>query len=107
MLEIKLKWESKLYNNYNLDSIAVYNNKIYITCKSKNTILVLNLKGIFIRFIGKDLFNRPNGILILDNFMFITVFFSSKSFFIKGIILTLLLYFKILFLQTSYANCCP
>lgn len=72
MIQIKLNWESRLYNDYNLDSIAVYNKKIYITCKSKNTILVLNLKGGFIRFIGNNLFNRPNGILILDNFMFIT-----------------------------------
>ena len=65
-----ITWKTKIFHNYNIDSIAVINNNVLVTSKEKDLIIILDDND------GKLIeewkgFKRPNGILAFDKFVLI------------------------------------
>jgi 3-phytase len=66
-------WKSKCNPEDDINSIAIINDKIYVTAKRTHTINIYNeIDGNKHGTLGnKETFNRPNGIFALNNYLFI------------------------------------
>jgi len=75
MLSIPEITISKTFKSDNIDSLAIYYRKNWLiaTAKSTNKLIIFNKKSLkFIKYFGGDkIFNRPNGIAVVDDLCFI------------------------------------
>jgi len=68
-------YHSDVFKNENIDSLAIYYQKNWIIATAKNThrLLIFNLSNLkLIKTVGNNsIFNRPNGISVIDNLCFV------------------------------------
>jgi len=70
-MNINTKWITEYNKSDNIDSIALWDKNIFVTSKSSNNIHVYDLDGYLIGKFGEDVLKRPNGIIALQNILFV------------------------------------